>query len=109
MTAKQFFTNPITIIVGSLIIIGGGLWLGKKYLGWFPENPERKQINCTSNDDCTDPGTHCGQEGMCVYDLNSEQGEDVYFNISPRRKLFVKIPTSPTTNPDGGPRPTPQA
>lgn len=35
MTLKQFFYNPITIIIGSLLILGGIYALGYNKFGWF--------------------------------------------------------------------------
>lgn len=73
MTAKQFFSNPITITVGSLIIIGGGLWLGRKYLGWFggsSEAPKACEPPCPATHYCN------GNYGICETDLEyvSRQG-----------------------------------
>jgi len=35
MTAKQFFTNPITIIIGSLLVLGVIYAIGYNKYGWF--------------------------------------------------------------------------
>lgn len=79
MTTRQFITNPITIVVGSILIVTAVVLIyGYNKLGWLGgsddwrkanNKPLRKQINCTTNAECP-AGTHCGDEKMCVYDLS---------------------------------------
>ena len=48
MTAKNFFTHPATITIGSLLIIGGILSLiGYNYWGWFGGSASLFDNKCT--------------------------------------------------------------
>lgn len=132
MTTRQFFTHPATIVVGSILIVTAVVLIYGYYnLGWFGGGGSmQKQINCKSNADCPDTGTHCGDEGLCVYDLSRAQktqcvmdsdgniivegelpcltGSDPLRNIRPVYYVRPTPTPNPTPNPDGGVPPRPQ-
>lgn len=102
MTAKQFFNNPITITVGSILIIAGIAWIGKKYWGWFGVSTNNERV---SGCQCTATKGQCGRDQYCdgcncITESNvNRQEPDLMFNINPKSPI--------AQNPDGGPRPNP--
>lgn len=124
MTAKQFFTNPITITVGSILIIVGIAWVGKNIGDGLEEtaslrkdytmrnpinNGTQKKKGCAP--ECLEPypkesiyyGYYYCKTNCAVFErtTESQQGPNLMFNISPKSPI--------TPNPDGGPRPNPTA